>query len=239
METIVEVVEIAPQEWIFFLGPRWKRRSLRGHSPRVVVCLCVWLDMWLWGALAGHPLSMSASHLISSHLISSCHTRSRSGILGGRENTYQRTTERHQTPTRTMPEPPRGKLPRSGPWRSLFLGLHDSVDPMEPGLLHFPRIRFTSVKDLSGTNLSVNRLKRTEEVRIRIHPIPLNDIRTTLVSDAALYLDRPDRSLEDFGLGSPRQNSSQRCRTTFTHCMVITSSETKCVCLFGRGSLSS
>ena len=46
----------------------------------------------------------------ASHLISSCHTRSRSGIQGGRENTYQRTTERHQTPTRTMPEPPRGKI---------------------------------------------------------------------------------------------------------------------------------
>ena len=33
------------------------------------------------------------------------------------------------------------------------------------------------------------------------------------------------------------EDASKRYRTTFTHCLVITSSQTKCVCLLGRGSL--
>ena len=50
------------------------------------------------------------------------------------------------------------------------------------------------VKDLSHTNRAVNRLKQTEEVGLLIHAIPLADIRTVSISDAALDLDRPDGS---------------------------------------------
>ena len=39
-------------------------------------------------------------------------------------------------------------------------------------------------------------VKQREEVGIRIHPIPLNDIRTASVSDVALDLDRPDGSTQ-------------------------------------------
>ena len=46
------------------------------------------------------------------------------------------------------------------------------------------------MKDLRDANRAVNRPKQTEEVGIRTHPMPFNDIRTASVSDAALDLDR-------------------------------------------------
>ena len=53
------------------------------------------------------------------------------------------------------------------------------------------------VKDLSGANRAVNRLKQTEDVGLLIHAIPLIDIRTVSISDAALDLDRPDGSTQE------------------------------------------
>ena len=52
------------------------------------------------------------------------------------------------------------------------------------------------VKDLSDANRAVNRLKQTEDVGILIHAIPLGDLRTVSISDAALDLDRPDGSTQ-------------------------------------------
>ena len=48
------------------------------------------------------------------------------------------------------------------------------------------------VKDLSGANRAVNRLKQTEDVGLLIHAIPLVNVCTVSISDAALDLDRPD-----------------------------------------------
>ena len=45
------------------------------------------------------------------------------------------------------------------------------------------------VKDLSGANRAVNRLKQTEDVGLLIHAIPLVDHRTVYTSDAALDLE--------------------------------------------------
>ena len=50
------------------------------------------------------------------------------------------------------------------------------------------------VKDLSDANRAVNWLKQTEEVGLLIHSIPLANLRTVSISDAALDLDRPDGS---------------------------------------------
>ena len=52
------------------------------------------------------------------------------------------------------------------------------------------------VKDLSDANRAVNRLKRTEDVGLLIHAIPLVNLRTVSISDAALDLDRPDGSTQ-------------------------------------------
>ena len=52
------------------------------------------------------------------------------------------------------------------------------------------------VKDLSGANLAVNRLKQTEGLGLLIHAIPLVNLRTVSISDAALDLDRPDGSTQ-------------------------------------------
>ena len=52
------------------------------------------------------------------------------------------------------------------------------------------------VKDLSDANRAVNRLKQTEDVGLPIHAIPLVNLRTVSISDAALDLDRPDRSTQ-------------------------------------------
>ena len=48
------------------------------------------------------------------------------------------------------------------------------------------------VKDLSDANRAVNRLKQTEDVGLLIHAIPLGNLRTVSISDAAPDLDRPD-----------------------------------------------
>ena len=52
------------------------------------------------------------------------------------------------------------------------------------------------VKDLSDADRAVNRLKQTEDVGLLIHAIPLVDLRTVSISDAALDLDRPDGSTQ-------------------------------------------
>ena len=52
------------------------------------------------------------------------------------------------------------------------------------------------VKDLSDANRAVNRLKQTEDVGLLIHGIPLVNIRTVSISDAALDLDRPNGSTQ-------------------------------------------
>ena len=64
------------------------------------------------------------------------------------------------------------------------------------------------VKDLSDANRAVNRLMQTEDVGLLIHPIPLVNLRTVSISDAALDLDRPDRF--DTGTVSPRQALHQQ-----------------------------
>ena len=51
------------------------------------------------------------------------------------------------------------------------------------------------VEDLS-TNRAVNRLKQTEGVGLQVHAIPLVDLRTVSISDAALDLHRPDGSTQ-------------------------------------------
>ena len=52
------------------------------------------------------------------------------------------------------------------------------------------------VNDLSDANRAVNRLKQTDDVGLLIHPIPLVNLRTVSISDAALDLDRPDGSTQ-------------------------------------------
>ena len=52
------------------------------------------------------------------------------------------------------------------------------------------------VKDLSDANRAVKRLKQTEDVGLLIHAIPLVNLRTVSISDAALDLDQPDGSTQ-------------------------------------------
>ena len=52
------------------------------------------------------------------------------------------------------------------------------------------------MKDLSDPNRAVNWLKQTEEVGLLIHSIPLVNLRTVSISDAALDLGRPDGSTQ-------------------------------------------
>ena len=52
------------------------------------------------------------------------------------------------------------------------------------------------VKDLSDANRAVKRMKQTEDVGLLIHAIPLANLRTVSISDAALDLDRPDGSTQ-------------------------------------------
>ena len=52
------------------------------------------------------------------------------------------------------------------------------------------------VKDFSDANRTVNLLKQTEDVGLPIHVIPLVDLHTVSISDAALDLDRPDGSTQ-------------------------------------------
>ena len=44
------------------------------------------------------------------------------------------------------------------------------------------------MKDLSVANRSVNRLEQTDSIGNHIHVVPLDDLRTASVSDAALGL---------------------------------------------------
>ena len=53
-----------------------------------------------------------------------------------------------------------------------------------------------AVKDLFDAHRAVNRLKQTEDVRLLIHAIPLVNLRTVSISDAALDLGRPDGSTQ-------------------------------------------
>ena len=53
-----------------------------------------------------------------------------------------------------------------------------------------------AVKDLSDANRAVNRLKHTEDAGLLIHVIPLVDLRTVSISDAAFDLGRPDGSTQ-------------------------------------------
>ena len=52
------------------------------------------------------------------------------------------------------------------------------------------------LKDLSDANRAVNRLKQAEDVGLLIHAIPLVNLRTVSISDAALDMDRPDGSTQ-------------------------------------------
>ena len=71
------------------------------------------------------------------------------------------------------------------------------------------------VKDLSDANL--NRLKQTEDVGLLIHAIPLVNLRTVSISDAALGISRLPTGIS----------------IHVTHVLVIAQSETKCICVFG------
>ena len=67
--------------------------------------------------------------------------------------------------------------------------------------------------DLSDANHAVNQLKQTEDVGLLIHAIPLVNLRTVSISDAALDLDRPDGSTQggfmfDFTTSSLHQQGS-------------------------------
>ena len=54
----------------------------------------------------------------------------------------------------------------------------------------------SSSEELSDANRAVNWLKQTEDVGLLIHAIPLVNLRTVSISDAALDLDRPDGSTQ-------------------------------------------
>ena len=64
------------------------------------------------------------------------------------------------------------------------------------------------MKDLSDANRSVNRLKQTDDVGIHTHAVPLDNLGTAAVSDAALGLGltlvRPG---EDCWWSSPHRDS--------------------------------
>ena len=67
------------------------------------------------------------------------------------------------------------------------------------------------VKDLSDTNRAVNRLKQTEDVGLLIHAIPLVNLHTVSISDAALDLDYPDGSTQGASWSvSPRQRFTNK-----------------------------
>ena len=91
------------------------------------------------------------------------------------------------------------------------------------------------VKDLSDANRAVNRLKQTEDVGLLIHAIPLVNLRTVSISDAALDLDRPDGSTQRRLHGRFHHVSASPTRICIhvTHVLVVAQSETKCICVFG------
>ena len=87
------------------------------------------------------------------------------------------------------------------------------------------------VKDLSDANRAVNWLKQTEDVGLLIHAIPLVNLRTVSISDAALDLDRPDGSTQ--GGFMDVRTPPARISSHVTHVLVVAQSETKCVCVSG------
>ena len=91
------------------------------------------------------------------------------------------------------------------------------------------------VKDLSDANRAVNRLKQAEDVGLLIHAIPSVNLRTVSISDAALDLDRPDGSTQGgFMVGfTTSQLHQQGVSSQVTYILVVTQSETKCVCVSG------
>ena len=95
------------------------------------------------------------------------------------------------------------------------------------------------VKVLSDANRALNRLKQTEDVGLLIHAIPLVDLRTVSISDAALDLDRPDGSTQGrfHGRFYFFRTSSTRISGHVAHVLVIAQSETKRVCVPGCGGL--
>ena len=58
------------------------------------------------------------------------------------------------------------------------------------------------MKDLADANRAVNGLKQTEDVGLLIDAIPLVNLRTVSISDAALDWDRPDGSTQGASLSS-------------------------------------
>ena len=90
------------------------------------------------------------------------------------------------------------------------------------------------VKDLSDTNGAVKRLKQTE-VGLLIHAIPLVNLRTVSISDAALYLDRPDSSTQGgFIVGFTTSELHQQGSASMSPISwFIAQSETKCVGVSG------
>ena len=92
------------------------------------------------------------------------------------------------------------------------------------------------VKDLSDANRAVNRLKQTEDVGLLIHAIPLANLRTVSISDAALDLDRPDGSTQGgrlHGRFHHVRSPPARISSHATHVLVVAQGETKCVCVSG------
>ena len=90
------------------------------------------------------------------------------------------------------------------------------------------------VKDLSDANRAVNRLKQTEDVGLLIHAIPLVNLRTVSISDAArLGSSRRFETGRLHGRFYHVRTSPARVGSHVTHVLVVTQSETKCVCISG------
>ena len=89
------------------------------------------------------------------------------------------------------------------------------------------------VKDVSDANRAVHRLKQTEDVGLLIHAIPLVNLRTVSISDAALDLDRPDGSTQGgFMVGFTTPELHQQGSAAMSPMSWSShKSETKCVCI--------
>ena len=91
------------------------------------------------------------------------------------------------------------------------------------------------MKHLSDANRAVNRLKQTEDVGLLIHAIPLVNLRTVSVSDAALGLDLDTGGLH--GRFHHVSASPTRISSHVTHVLVVAQGEMKCVCIPDWGGL--
>ena len=81
----------------------------------------------------------------------------------------------------------------------------------------------------------MKRLKQTEDVGLIIHAIPLANLHTVSISDAALDLDRPNGSTQGgfmVGFTFPRPRPT-RISSHVTYVLVVAQGETKCVCVSG------